>query len=384
MMTLKQILIQIADAIRGLNGKTEKISPQEFENELLNISEPTLAASMVDNIGYGKNVFETVTIYGGCTEVQSGSFAGCYITNLNFEDGVKIIRSNSFSKNTKLTNIVLPKTIETIEVNAFQSCTSLGGIIVHEENATYSSCGSNIIFEKGTSTLVQGCKNSTIPEDTKIIGNYAFYDVNITEIRIPDKVTTIGEYAFYNTPITSLDLGSVKTINNIAFSKIRITTLTLPDSVISVSVSAFSGCTSLEEITMSKNITNTAGYCFSGCTLLNNVYFPKGSALTTLAQGIFSNCSSLEELVIPGSEDTEGNTQFRTIGNEVFNGCSNFKRLDLSQLNVIPTLGTNAFKGCHSDLKIIIPDDKYNDWISRTNWSDYKDNIIKASEYTES
>ena len=64
-----------------------------------------------------------------------------------------------------------------------------------------------------------------------------------------------------------------------------------------------------------------------------------------------------------------------------FQECYGLVKLDLSSCTQVPTLSnTSALKDTNTDLKIIVQDALYDDWIVATNWSGYASNIVKASE----
>lgn len=48
-----------------------------------------------------------------------------------------------------------------------------------------------------------------------------------------------------------------------------------------------------------------------------------------------------------------------------------------------PSLGTEVFGRCSSNLKIYVPDDSVEAYKGATNWSNYADRIHPLSEYVE-
>lgn len=401
MISLTKLLKDIANTLRIKTDKEEPINPQDFETELLNISQPTLAKSMSDNIGSGKHTIEKITISGTINKIEKDAFISSTFTELIIEEGVEIIDAKAFYQNTVLNKVSLPNTLKALNINsfgdckaitelvipasvesikgAFMGCISLSNITVEQGNAKYSSRGMNIIFNEDTKALVQACKNSIIPTETKIIDSYAFYNIPVSSITIPDSVTTIGESALYGNYITEITLGnSVTSLANKGISNTFITELYIPDSVISLGLYCIYSNTKLEQVRISKNIPIITVMCFSGCNNLKNVIFPEGSVVSSFNSEAFSSCSSLEELVIPGNKNAEGNTIFRSIGTGVFKECTNFKILDLSQLDDIPTLGANVFEGCHPDLQIKVQKGKMEEMAIMTNWSDIKERIVEV------
>lgn len=136
-----------------------------------------------------------------------------------------------------------------------------------------------------------------------------------------------------------------------------ITSIVIPDSVISIDRSAFSGCTSLAEITVSpdnKNYSSVDGVLFNkdGSEL---IIYPKGNGrsaytvpdgVTSISGSAFSGCTSLKEIVIPDS--------VTSIGESAFSGCTSLSKVKLS--NNLTKIEAETFSGCTSLTEIDIPD----------------------------
>ena len=97
--------------------------------------------------------------------------------------------------------------------------------------------------------------------------------------------------------------------------------LTIPDSVASIGHEAFSGCYSLETITLTNSVeyiyreafskcaiseivlpdslTEISGYMFSDCYYLFSITIP--DSVSRIQGGAFSNCNRLETIVVPDS-----------------------------------------------------------------------------------
>ena len=66
---------------------------------------------------------------------------------------------------------------------------------------------------------------------------------------------------------------------------------------------AFSGCTSLNSITIPENVTTIGNGAFDGCTSLNSIVIPK--SVTKIGTSVFRGCTSLTTIDI-----AEDNTNF--------------------------------------------------------------------------
>jgi len=91
-----------------------------------------------------------------------------------------------------------------------------------------------------------------IPNGVTSIENSAFSASSITSITIPNSVTNIGDQAFYRcASLTSVTIGSgVKSIGKNAFDMcFNLTSVTIPNSVNSIGVQAFKECKRLTSVT---------------------------------------------------------------------------------------------------------------------------------------
>ena len=82
--------------------------------------------------------------------------------------------------------------------------------------------------------------------------------------------------------------------------------------VTSIGDHAFSGCSSLTQITIPEGVTSIGDHAFSDCLSLTQIAIPEG--VTSIGDYAFAFCSSLKEITIP-----EGVT---SIGNGAFFICS--------------------------------------------------------------
>ncbi|MDE6725522.1 MAG: leucine-rich repeat domain-containing protein [Ruminiclostridium sp.] len=148
-----------------------------------------------------------------------------------------------------------------------------------------------------------GCnlEQADLPEGLTYIGDSAFaYCGCLKNANIPSTVTLIDDMAFYTTPFTSLSLPEgLEYIGNHAFAGSEITQLIIPDSVKYIGRSAFAFCWSMEEVTLSKNITKIPGSIFTYCLKLRSLEIPEGVQI--IEPYAFEGCSGLETLYIPST-----------------------------------------------------------------------------------
>ncbi len=149
------------------------------------------------------------------------------------------VGENIFASHPALENVYISEGVEEISPSAFSECTALLSFEVDENNTSYCSDESGVLFNKEKSVLI-----------------------------------------LY--PMAKAD-----------------TAYTIPDGVSVISVSAFSGASALEEITFPESIDDIENHAFSFCNGLETVYLPDGTQ--SLGIQSFYSCSSLKRIIIPGS-----------------------------------------------------------------------------------
>ena len=146
-------------------------------------------------------------------------------------DGVEVIADSVFSRNDKITEVVLPACLHTIEDNAFQYCFSLQKInLENVHNIGSNAFSSTAITEAEVCAryicCFGGCsklKKLTL-KNTKIIGDFAFSGCSsLKELALPEGLETIEMEAFENMPlINAIIPKSVTKIEDFAFETERV------------------------------------------------------------------------------------------------------------------------------------------------------------------
>lgn len=126
-------------------------------------------------------------------------------------------------------------------------------------------------------------ENYKIKEGTVAITNEAFYSndirISLKNILIPDSVIAIGESAFYRCRIGQLKLpASLRYIGRYAFRLSKIKSISFPKNILSIGDSAFGECKELERIEFNGLPKSIGSEIFSGCTALKEIVIPQGSS----------------------------------------------------------------------------------------------------------
>ena len=310
-----------------------------------------------------------VSCFSGCKALQycnipnsiktinSFTFQGCTsLNNIVLPDQLVSMQTQAFWSCSSLTHIYIPKSTIQIASNAFEYCSSFNTIEVDPENTRYSSFdGCNVLVDTQTNTLIQGSKSAIIPETVTKIQQYAFYycapkflnipnsvvtiesevftnSTNLEEIIIPDHITIIPYRAFYrcsnlktvHMPKNCQEIGS----GAFAYCK-ALTTIEIPNSVTKIGSQAFSE-SGLLNITLSESVTSIGDGAFQYC---RNLISAEIQGECTTLSGTFSDCSSLETVIIKSTKLTH------TTG---FRACDVLKTIYF-YVNTAPTITSDTF-----------------------------------------
>ena len=226
--------------------------------------------------------------------IESQAFAGCRsLKKITFSEGLKSIGHWAFNA-TLLESVVIPASVNDIAPRAFNRCDSLKVIKVKKGNKVYDSRkGCNAIIESESDKLVLGCNESSIPNDVKIIGANAFAECTIKEVKFPASLELIESNAFGGCKELKKVVvpGNVKVIESAAFRYSSIEEIIVEDGVEKIGGDAFAGCRKLKSVTLPVSFEKIGEYyyasLFSGCSELervrlsndNETYYCNGSVL---------------------------------------------------------------------------------------------------------
>ena len=317
------------------------------------------------------------------------------------------VEASAFLNNTAITSVVLPDSITSIGENAFNGCESLTSV-TFGKNSQLSSIGPgafNYCYSLESITIPEsvtnigseafnyccGLRSVTFGENSQLtsIGDYAFLGCySLESITIPASVTSIGEWAFvecyrlvevWNLSKLNITAGSedngyvgyyakrvetepsesyvytdengyviyydgkVKALINYTGNE---TKLTIPDDITELNCFALSDCYNITSVTFGENsqLTSIGDGAFNWCESLESITIP--DSVTSIGEGAFCCCAKLTSITIPDG--------VKSIGNHAFAGCSALESITIpdSVLNI----GDSAFAECTALESITIPD----------------------------
>lgn len=401
----------------------ESIGANAFRN-CINLHNVGLRFTSIDTINEG--TFEgcekltTIEIPKSVASIGDRAFAGCASLGkddsgipgredpgtIEIPESVTRIGAEAFENCTSLTNITIPRYVNSIglsaysdcENSAFSGCENLAEINVADNNTGgyYSTDG--VLFKKdgGEKELILYPRGKTeanysIPNDVTKIGDLAFSqnthlkkaDINygVTEIGayafsgctelssmyLDENVAAINEGAFENCPAlkTVIILGDITEIENYTFSQCtNLTKVVLPDSVTSIGDHVFEQCRALATITLPINLSTIGEYAFEGCIALKTISLPEKVAginrYTFRNSGLVSidlkNIISIRECAFEECYELRSVTfskDLSDIGMNAFFACWDLESIDLP--DGLITIEFGAFSSCTSLTSVKIP-----------------------------
>lgn len=206
---------------------------------------------------------EYVELPGTLTYIDDFAFDGSGLETIDIPDDVTYIGHTAFGNCSYLSEVYLPKNLDSICPEAFKGCYSL--------------------------------KDINFPDKLKFIGFGAFgCCTSLESIDIPDSVEKIEHSAFgFCENLKSVKMSeNVKTIsvNTFQFCE-KLTDISLP-KVECIELGAFFCCTSLTNITLPATIQYISAGAFSHCSQLEKINVPKESKVN-IPTDTFSDCPKL-------------------------------------------------------------------------------------------
>lgn len=299
--------------------------------QYLDLSEVTLENNTIpDNAFFteakgGKKSLSRVIFPGNLVGIGHQAFAGCnglkgelIIPQTVVSIGVAAFQSCGFTGELRI-----PSSVETIGDLSFSFCNSFTGSLVIPNSVTYigegafNSCsgfdGSLTLSSSAkkigeAAFAITGFRGSlTIPFGVEIIGHSAFSNCSFTgELSLPSTLTNIEPDAFFNCASLVGDLNipqSVEAIGGGAFRNCsRLNgALTLPSELAKIENSVFTGCSALSgELLIPASVNSIEDFAFSGCESFSGTcQIPSG--VQAIGSFAFEDCNGLDKMRVSWS-----------------------------------------------------------------------------------
>ncbi|MGN0532237.1 MAG: leucine-rich repeat protein [Eubacterium sp.] len=288
--------------------------------------------SKIPNYTFKNSKIKQVSLPETIDSIGGHSFYNCSsLVSINLPDSITNIGVRAFKNCSSLTKIKLPYGISVIRMESFYDCTSLAEITIPpnvQMIGSYAFGGCQSLRKVNIENIESWCSvNLWSYEDTSPFTYGADLYLNgekLETLIIPNNVDTICKYTFAG-------CGSVKSV-------------IIPESVKEIETSVFAHCGGLKDVVISDSVTSIGSSCFAYCESLKNVNIPL--QLLQISDCTFFGCSSIEEIYIPDN--------IKSIGLYSFRNCTSL--VDITIPDSVTHLEQYAFENCSSAKNIVIGD----------------------------
>ena len=286
-------------------------------------------------------------------------------------ENITEIASSAFSSCNNLDSITIPTTVKSIGTEAFEGCINL--IL----NVRADSYAHKYAEEEEIGYILNGeAKNITNKyemkeeeifdlswnQDKSVIGIYTMKDraLRISGGGSIQPAPFDFQYIKYSNVIRSIFIENGElAIGSYAFSGCSsLSNISIPEGVTSIGISAFEGCSSLSNISIPEGVTSIGISAFRGCSSLSSISIPE--SVTSIGSGAFYRCSSLEYIKV-----SEKNKNYISKNGILFDKektmilCYLAEKKDIKEYKIqegVTSIGWGAFCGCSSLSSISIPE----------------------------
>ena len=334
--------------------------------------------------------------------IPSEAFSNCKrLKKVILKDGVQTIKSRAFYKCNNLINVNLPDTIETIKKEAFRECNSIVSITIPANLKTFGDAAFSFMNSLQRINVSPNNKIYNTP-DHKILINDMQKKIVLYTCGIKDKSYSLNNYNIQYDDLGRELIRSIDTIGEYAFAGAKhLEELTICGCTQNIESTAFYGCDNLkklniraisfytctgfntrehgryyfdqnskhkvflpfEDITFSGELVSIFPNALDNFTKVKKLHLPLNKAFT-IRSNAFSDCSLLEEVVIP--------KEVNVISKGAFNPNTKLKFSNGLELKgLVEYIHKNEYIG---DYKLYVLDDD-------TYYIEQKDKITKLTKH---
>lgn len=249
-------------------------------------------ASYKNDYRSNKKIYNTFTDFDGTLEIKNANAS--VLTNNYFTKVVFMGKTTGVPPSDSTQEIEFRGDVVSVSAGYYNAFKNVTRVVV---NCNQLNIGGHLFYGAVLLTDFDFSKVSSI-------GNYAFFNTNITEITNAPLLTSIGDYAFSSLKLKTVDLPNspLTSIGKYAFTKCtELKEMTLPSLSYDIGSYAFSDCSNLKHIKMAADIeTKEMGIA----KLSNSVY----------NTGINATVNSRLEFYYKYTQSPSGDAYYEVIG----------------------------------------------------------------------
>lgn len=292
--------------------------------------------------------FKTIDIPSSVEIIEDSAFENCSIEIINFSENEKLeLKNNVFTDCEHLYCLNFPNSLEKTGKEICLGCTSLKSVKLPE----------NPKFTSIESAFFSRCTNLSqinIPKYVDTISVYAFNGCkNLLKIN-KNNIKTIETSAFENSGITNINLQNVIVIFPHAFEECEYLDKVVMPNLESIGDYAFKNCKKLNEITLSNKLETIGSYAFENCGFKD---FTIKKNLNRLDEYAFLNCPNLEKFICDNNNNLicENNVLLNHDKNKIIAFPSNYVYNNKKNYIIpkeIDTINPGAFSFLNKDVTV--------------------------------
>ena len=328
--------ISVPAGFRNITGLVDSTTSIALQNFFVNANNPYAAS--VDGVLYSKDLTKLLRMPMGRTgsykvlpdtkTVDQKAFMSSKLTNIDLGTSVETLEIFSLYSATNLESITFSPAMKTINDDALVLTEKLNKIVVPANNPNFVFQDGNLL-SKDLQTLylypmAKTDKTCIVPAKVKTLKRGALNYLSCKSVSLPDSLTTIEASVFFNSAVTKL---------------------AIPSTIQEISPVAFYGAESLSELTISGNSSafssvNGVLYNKDQTTL---IAYPEGKPETTyeLPATVKDGVAYLARALALTSIDADpANPQFKDVDGVLYDFTGEelwaYPRARLSSFYVIP------------------------------------------------
>ena len=324
------------------------------------------------------------------TSVGAEAFFSTGLTSIDLPDSVQTIGESAFVNSNSLTTFRVPESLLSFDASTL-GLDALTTLTVSDGNDRYEvdQNAALILTDGAEKTLVYYLRSGApetyaVPAGTTQIGENAFRGAAVSEVSIPASVTFVAANAFNGSALATVTFaqedGAQLIIGQYAFYNTQLTEVALPartfaidDYAFAAATMSYTGTGRLASITFGTNskLNSLGDYVFQ-FSYLETIDLP--ASLATMGDGVFRGHRELVSVQLPEGLTTMGDMTFaveedannslesvylpstlRTMGSGTFSGCDSLTDVTFAEGFTIERLAVDTFSGCTSLEEITIP-----------------------------